>query len=424
MPRRRPSLRLLCGLTVLTALPAVPLVAEQKPAPESEYGNTPARLVPYSRSAEPYRRFYQDPLTFRGPGREEPTPAGLRSVRVGLLAPMEETDDAPAGLGLLRGAELALAEANAAGGYRELPFELVVRNDQALWGSSANTLIDLAYREDVWALIGSVDSNSTHVALRAALKAELCIVNVGSSDPTMTETGIPWIVRITPDDRQTGYRLARLLFDELGHTRVAVLRSSDRYGRFGVKEFRDAARRLGRPLPLELLIRPGSDSFDSQIERLTAVQADAVVLWTKSREAGRIVREMRRLGLTQPVFGTDRLVSAEFLETAGLAAEGVVATSWIDLDRDEDAGWVGFERRYVERYGDSPNAVAAYGYYAARLVVAAVEHGGLNRARICDELTGIRSYTGVSGTVELDATSNNVSPLVLARVQGGRFVFE
>jgi ABC-type branched-subunit amino acid transport system substrate-binding protein len=388
------------------------------------YGRTPTELVPYGRSPDPYRRFYQEPLAFRGPGRDEPAPAGLRSVRIGLLAPIEETEDTPAGLGLLRGAQLALAEANAAGGHDGLPFELVSRNDQALWGSSANTLIDLAYRERVWALIGSIDSNSTHVALRAALKAELCIVNVGSSDPTMTETGIPWIVRITPDDRQTGYRLARLVFEELGHSRVAVLRSSDRYGRFGVKEFRDAARRLGRPLPMEILIRPGADDFDSQLERLAAAQADAVVLWTKSREAGRLVREMRRRGIDQPVFGTDRLVSQEFLETAGAAAEGVVATAWADLDRSEDARWTEFRRRYEDRYGESPNAVAAYGYDAARLVVAAIEQAGLNRARIRDELMGLRGYSGVAGTIELDATSNNVSPPLLARVKGGRFAFD
>jgi len=424
--RRTAAPHVLRVCAVLCALLTVPFTAAQETAAtdgnEEIYGRTPARLAPYSRTNEPYRRFYLDAPAFRGPGRDEAPSAELTSIRVGLLAPIEGTGEAAAGLGLLRGAEMAFAEANAAGGYHGLPFELIARNDQALWGSSANTLIDLAYREMVWALIGSIDANSTHVALRAALKAELCIINVGSSDPTMTETGIPWIVRLTPDDRQTGYRLATLLFEELGYARVAVLRSSDRYGRFGIKEFRDAARRLGRPVPLELLIRPGADGFESQLERLAATEVDAVVLWTKGREAGRIVREMRRVGLDSPVFGTDRMISPEFLEMAGEASEGVVATSWTDLGRDANEIWTGFVRRYTEQYGEPPDAVAAYGYDAARLFVAAVERGGLNRARIRDELTGIRSFDGVVGTVELDATSNNVSPLTLARVERGRFV--
>ena len=86
----------------------------------------------------------------------------------------------------------------------------------------------------------------------------------------MTETGLPWIVRLTPDDRQTGYRLARLVFEERGLSRVAVLRSSNRYGRFGVREFRDAARRLGRPLPMEVQFAPGQEDFTSELDRLEA----------------------------------------------------------------------------------------------------------------------------------------------------------
>ena len=55
-------------------------------------------------------------------------------------------------------------------------------------------------------------------------------------------------------------------------------------------------------------------------------------------------------------------------------------------------------------------------------VVDAVRRTGLNRARIRDELTGLRSFDGVTGSMKLDVTSNNVSPLFLAEVRDGRFV--
>ena len=396
---------------------------QEKPEPAAPYAKTPAGLVPFARSPEPYRRFFVDPLAFRGPGREEPEPEKLSSVRIGLLAPLEDgTPDAEAGRSLQDGVQMAFQEANATGGYGGLPFELIPRNDQALWGSSGNTLVELAYEHRVWAVIGSIDSNSTHVAIRVALKAEIPVVTVGSTDPTLTETGIPWVIRCTPDDRQTGYRLARLLFQEEGFSRVAVLRSSDRYGRFGVKEFRDAARRLTHPLPMEILLPPDLEDFGPQLDRLALAGVDAVVLWTRARQAGAIVRQMRERGLDQPVFGTDRLVSAVFLELAGGAAEGVTATYWMDPDR-EDTRWLGFRRRFAERFGGEPDAFAAYGYDAATLLVGAVRQAGLNRARIRDVLGELRSFVGVTGTLVLDMTSNNISPIFLAKVEGGRFVF-
>jgi ABC-type branched-subunit amino acid transport system substrate-binding protein len=386
------------------------------------YGATPAELVPYRKTAEPYRRFFTTAPQFRGPGRYGPDPKNLKSVRIGLIAPLYGTREDLHGRDLKQGVELALEEANAEGGYAGLPFELVAKNDQALWGASSNTLVELAYGDEVWAIIGSIDSNSTHVALRAALKAEVMIVNVGSSDPTMTETGIPWIVRVTPDDRQTSYLLAKLLFIDKKFTRVAVLRSSNRYGRFGIKEFRDAARRLMRPLPMEVQFRPGQEDFADQLEKIAGAGVEAVLLWTDDWHAARIIRQMRQRGMKQPVFGTDRLVTEEFLDSAKEAAEGVTVTTWMNPSRN-DPGWVGFQSTYRERFGQDPGVFGAYAYDAARMTVAAIRKVGLNRARIRDALMDIRSYRGVAGTMQFDVTSNNISPPRLASVKDGGFAF-
>lgn len=136
------------------------------------YGNTPAEFVPYGKSDEPYRRFFMTPLVFRGPGRDKPEPEGLGAVRVGLIAPLEGIGADQPGPDMQRGVVLALEEANAAGGHRGLPFELVTKNDAALWGSSSNTLVELAHEDRVWALIGSIDSNTTPVALLLWLDPE------------------------------------------------------------------------------------------------------------------------------------------------------------------------------------------------------------------------------------------------------------
>jgi len=272
-------------------------------------------------------------------------------------------------------------------------------------------------------LIGSIDSNTTHVALRAALKAELPIVNVGSTDPTMTETGIPWIVRLTPDDRQTSYRLAQLIFEERGLSRVAIVRSSDRYGRFGVKEFRDAARRLARPVPMEILVRNDQLDFTPQLERLQDVGIEAILLWTPPATGGRIARQLRESGAELPLFGTDQLSAPEFRAEAAAAAEGLELTCWLDPGRN-DAGWLAFRKRFRERFARDPGPYATYAYDGTNLVISAIRRRGLNRVRIRDELLGLRSYVGVAGRVTLDGTSNSITPPLLARIEGGRLVFD
>lgn len=388
---------------------------------EYSYGNTPVELLPYRQFQKPYKFFFAEPQRFLGPGREKTPPPGLKEVKIGFLGPLKGSPDSTLGRHMLHGATLALEEANAEGGYYGIPFVLVTHNDRGIWGASSNEIVKL-YEEKVWAILGSIDGASSHIALRVALKLDMPLINTGTTDPTLTETAIPWLVRCMSDDRQNGYALALYIFKRKGYTRVAVLRDNNRYGRTGIIEFRDAARRLGYPLLFELRYATGDTNFNVQLERIRRAKAQAVVIWGHAREAGLIVRQMRAWGMQQAVFGADRLVSEEFLRVAGQEAEGVVATSPFNPTRD-DPRLQAFQHRYHQRFGEEPEAFAAHAYDGMTILIQAIRTAGLNRARIRDALTALKSFQGVTGEIPFDATHNDVGTIWLAEVSDGKFHF-
>lgn len=388
---------------------------------ERNYGNAPDDMLPYGKYKKPYKHFFEEPQQFLGPGRAKSPAPDLTSVKIGFIGPLEGTTEDLLGNRMLQGAILALEEANAAGGYLGLPFEFVIRNDAGLWGASSNTFIELD-EEQVWAVLGSIDGASTHVILRVALKLELCIVNTGSSDPTLTETRIPWLIRCFPDDRQNSYVLADYIFNQMGIERVTVLRNNNRYGRTGIAEFQDTARRLGHPLLFELRYSTGDTDFALQLDRIRRANAEAVVIWGNAREAALIVKQMRRMGMEQRIFGADRLVSPEFIETAGEAAEGVVAAYPYNPNRD-DPRLKEVRRRYAERFDEELEAFAAHAYDGMTIIIEAIRTAGLNRVRIRDVLASMKSYQGVTGKIIFDATLNDIGPICLAEVRDGRFHF-
>ncbi|MEE8373247.1 MAG: ABC transporter substrate-binding protein, partial [Dehalococcoidia bacterium] len=122
------------------------------------------------------------------------------------------------------------------------------------------------------------------------------------------------------------------------------------------------------------------------------------------------------------VLGADRLVSDEFLQLAGRAAEGVVATYPYNPARD-DPLLQDFHRRYQERFDEAPEAFAAHAYDGMTLLIRAIRNAGLNRVRIRDELTSLKSFRGVTGEITFDATSNDVGPVWMAEVRQGTFHF-
>lgn len=411
--------RPLCN-PMLAVLVALVGVADGQSAPT--YGETPEALQPYSGSDGVSWRFYQNPQSYYGPGAEAELETAPATVRIGLMIPAPDAPDGELGESLRRGVALRIDQANdEARELGSIPYELVVRHDSGAWGAASNTLVQLAYDEDVWAVIGSVDASSTHVALRVALKAEMPMVNTASTDPTVTETGIPWILRCYPDDRQHGYRLARLVLEEHGHERPAVLRVNDKYGRMGVAEFRDAARRLGRPLVLEVRHDRGEHDFSAQVERIAKMHADAVVLWSPAEDAGRAAAALRAAGLRLPLYGADRLVSERFLAAAGEAAEGTLATTPLDPRLSSDV-WTAFRSKYHRAYACEPDAFGAFAYDGAALLLGAIETAGLDRQRIRSTLAAIESAQGVTGPMRFDTTQNNVGRIHVTQVRDGRFV--
>ena len=314
----------------------------------------PSEAVPYRNFTKPYKEWYLSPdiLEYNGAAREHDAREFLASdtVNLGFLGPIEANPEMPYGLAMLHGAELAVAEADSAGGYRAKdgrtrPYKLMIHNDSAQWGASSTEIVKMDFDEHVLAVLGSVDAASTHIMLRVSLKLEIPIMDTATTDPTVTETRIPWIIHNFPDDRQQGYALADYVFKRLKLQRIGVLRIQSRYGRMGVRKFFDEAQRLGHTPVLEIKFEHGDKDFSVQLRMLKNARLQGVVLWAEASDAAAVLKQMRSLGLNQPVFGPSRLAYPELIEKAGEAAEGVVTTVALNPTRD-DPKWSAFVEHY------------------------------------------------------------------------------
>jgi ABC-type branched-subunit amino acid transport system substrate-binding protein len=403
------------------------------------YAGEPADMSPYSKFAAPYDLNYTHPNIYSGAGRDIPEPKDLTEVRIGFFGPIEHNPDSVFGQRMLHGAELAVDEANARGGYGGKPFRLMLHNDYdnwqakavygddrptdpAIWGSSSNEAVKMIYDDQDWAIFGSINSEATHIVLRVALKAEIPVVNSASTDPTIPETYIPWYFTDLQDDRVQSYTLARRIFTELGLKRVALLRINNRYGRFGVLKFRDVARRLGHPVVIEQKFLPGDTDFTRALKIIQSSRTDAIVLWADQIPAANILKQMRALGMKQRVFGAYRTLGPDLLASAGDAAEGFEAVFPYDPTRN-DPKWIAFQQRFQARYHEPPEQFAALAYDAMNALLDSICKAGLNRARIHDALANIETWDGVTGHMVFDPNQKNVAPMFLGTVHNGTIAY-
>lgn len=403
------------------------------------YAGTPPDLEPFGHFAKPYYENYTQPNIYTGAAREVSEPKDIREVRIGFLGPVAKQADQVYGLRMLHGAQMAIDEANARGGYGGRPFRLMVHDDYsnwqfaaeageqrptdaAIWGAPLDEAVKMIYDEGDWAIFGSFSAESTHMVLRLALKAEIPVVNSAATDPTLPETYIPWYFTDLQDDRVQGYTLARHIFGELHLRRAALIRVNNRYGRMGVEKFRDAARRLGHPVVIEQKYLPGQTDFRRELRAIRDSRADAVVIWGDEPEAALILRQMRELGMSQRAFGSARTLGAELVQQAGPAAEGFEAVVPYDPTRSNPL-WTSFEQRYTASFGESPEMLASLAYDAMNILLESICRAGLNRARIQDALDQVYAYDGVTGRMVFDPNNKNVSPMFLGAVHDGQIQY-
>lgn len=388
------------------------------------YGNVPSAYVAYDKYQKAYKYHFLEPMGFYGAGREIPPPRDIKEVRIGFLGPLEGSAIVEYGRQMLQGATLAIEEANKKGGYKGLPFKLMIHNDVGLWGAAANEIVKMD-DEGVWAWLGSIDDIVSHVAIRATLKLEIPNVNTGDPDPTFTETNIPWVIRVIPDDRQSSYVLSNYMIDIKNHKRIAVIRANNRYGRVGTLHFNKTTTRLGYPIIIEERFGDGDKVFTDQLERIKKMKPDAILIWGNPRESALILNEIRSMGMNLPVYCSDRVVNPEFLKIAGANAEGVVTTCQYNPDSDNPK-YLAFKKAYIARFGMEPDVFAVHAYDGMNLIIESVKIAGLNRALIRDVLTDMKTfqgYEGASGKIIFDASWNNIRPIFLATVKNGKFVF-
>jgi ABC-type branched-subunit amino acid transport system substrate-binding protein len=233
------------------------------------------------------------------------------------------------------------------------------------------------------------------------------------------------VIRVISDDRQSGYALASYIYEKMGHKRVAVIRANSRYGRVGIMEYSGVAVRLGHPMMIEERFEDGETDFKMQLENIKKSSPDAILIWGNAKESALILKQIRNLGMKQPVYGSDRVVSSEFLKIAGKDAEGIVTTSQYNPNADIPELKT-FQKNYFKRFGIKPDVFAVHAYDGMNMMIKAIRKVGLNRVLIRDVLTDLKTfqnYQGISGEIVLDGSWNDVGDIWMAKVQNGVFKY-
>jgi ABC-type branched-subunit amino acid transport system substrate-binding protein len=351
-----------------------------------------------------------NPPSYRGPEDETPGAPEGGELLIGLFVP--DADHDPVAADVVRGAQLAVDLANASRGGRDAPIRLVRRWAASPWVGGAREVVRLIYEDRVRAVVGSMDSASTHVVEQVATKARVPVVSPIASDPSLTEAGVPWIFRLVPDDDAQAELLVGDAARRVGIERPVVVSGTDRQGRSAGESIVKALVRHRVPPQLHLSVPPDPQSVDELVGRTLAVRPDALFCRLPPTITTAVLVEIDRRGERIPVF----LPWIPGLEPSHLAGRtGLEILTVRPVVSSPVGPGARMRAEYLGRWGGEPSSTAILSYDAVAVVVTGLREAGGTRAALRDAIAR-STFSGAGGLLAWDWGGGRAWSPGLARI--------
>jgi branched-chain amino acid transport system substrate-binding protein len=294
-----------------------------------------------------------------------------QEISVGVAGPMTG-QYAAFGTQFRNGAELAIADINAAGGVLGRKLKLEV-GDDACDPKQARAVAEKLASMKLPVVIGHFCSSSSIPASEPYAESNVLQISPASTNPQFTERGLWNTFRVCGRDDQQGAVAGEYLATAYKGKKIAILHDRSTYGKGLADETRAAIKKRGVTEAMYEAYTQGDRDFTALVSRMKAANIDVVYLGGYHTEGGLILRQMRDQGMKTALVGGDSLVTNEFWAITGTAGEGVRMTFGPDPRNKPTA------KAAVAKFkakGIDPEGYTLYSYAAFQVWAQAVAKAG------------------------------------------------
>ena len=250
------------------------------------------------------------------------------------------------------------------------------------------------------------------------------MISPSSTNPEVTTIG-DYIFRVCFIDPFQGEVMAKFASDNLKVKRVAILRDVKSDYSLGLSEyFKAAFTKSGGEIVVDQTYSSGDVDFNSQLTSIRAKKPEAIFVPGYYTEVGLIAKQARKLGIKVPLLGGDGWDSTKLYEIGGKSLNNGYFSNHYSKD-DQAPAVQNFVKSYQAAFNKTPDGLAAMGYDAAKVLIAAMaETKTLSPKEIRDAIAKIKDFQAVTGKISIDDKRNASKPAVVLEVQDGKFLYK
>jgi branched-chain amino acid transport system substrate-binding protein len=340
-------------------------------------------------------------------------------VRIGFIGSVSGRN-ADIGVNGRNGVQLAVEQANAAGGVNGRKVELILKDDQGnieIGKREAAALL----AEKPEAIVGPMVSGVAQAITPLANEAKILLVG-----PTVTTNELAgkddYFFRTVATTRQHAKTMAKYLFGrDIRKVSLLLEQNNRAYTESWSSDFKLAFEALGGVVLHTVAYASGGEVDFAKLSReLDKAKSDAIILVTSGVDAALVINQLDVQGSKALRVTTEWAGSGKLIELGGDKTNGTVVPQYFDPSSTLPA-FVAFREAYRSRFNEMPGFPAVNAYNATRVVLEAIKQRKGN-ATLKSVILAQHRYDGLFEPIEFDDFGDVQSRTYLTIVKDGRYV--
>jgi len=326
--------------------------------------------------------------------------------------------------------EMLVAQLNASGGIRGRQVELLVKDS----GGSPEKAVSFAHQlideDKVFAILGPSTSGETLQVKAIAEGGKTPLLSLAAAEAIVNPVA-PYVFKTAQKDSHAVMMILENM-KKRGITRIAVLSSNTGFGKAGKDQIEKLAPEYGVQIALNEVYDKAATDLTAEATKLKGANVQAVLNWSIEPAQSILVKNIRQLGLTIPIYQSHGFGNLAYVKAAGPAAEGVIfplgrllVCDMLPDGHPQKAVLVAYRQAYRSKYGEDVSGFGGYAWDAFQILVRAIDQAGFDREKVRAAIENTRGFVGASGVFNFTAADHNgldLGSFEMLTVKDGRFV--
>jgi branched-chain amino acid transport system substrate-binding protein len=327
--------------------------------------------------------------------------------------------------------EMLVADANKAGGILKRQVQLIVKDSQGSAEKAASFAKQLVEEEGVLAIIGPSTSGES-MSLKGYCDQNETILLSCAAAETIVKPVAKWVFKTPQNDAFAAIKIFQTM-KTLGITKVGVVVSSSGFGQGGKAQLAKYAPEYGITIVISETYDAASTDLTGVLSKLKARDIQAVVNWSVEPAQSLVAKNMRQVGMKQPLFQSHGFGNISYVTAAGKAAEGIIFpcgrlfyAEQLPASHPQKQVLTSYKSAYEAKFKENASTFGGHAYDAYLIFSEALKKAGTaDKNKVRDAIEGIKGLAGTAGLFNFSPTDHNgltLDSFEMFTVKDGAFV--